>query len=129
MGQAGGIRFSSTGTSGNMDARRLQYKDNFLSHLMNVLSTDFQVTFTEEELPKGSGDFILGYYSNNMSSIVGVTEPFQVIATHCLFDVKTAKCSFLWCSHLHLYSFYFTFSTFTYTLFHLSSDPASHLRR
>ncbi|XP_070712176.1 inositol polyphosphate 5-phosphatase K-like [Pempheris klunzingeri] len=45
--------------------------------------TDFhrqehQVTFTEEELPKGSGDFILGYYSNNMSTIVGVTEPFQI---------------------------------------------------
>lgn len=39
----------------------------------------FQVTFTEEELPKGSGDFILGYYSNNMSTVVGVTEPFQVI--------------------------------------------------
>ncbi|TDH12756.1 hypothetical protein EPR50_G00050920 [Perca flavescens] len=37
-----------------------------------------QVTFTEEELPKGSGDFILGYYSNNMSTIVGVTEPFQI---------------------------------------------------
>uniref|UniRef100_A0A3Q3FF00 Phosphatidylinositol 4,5-bisphosphate 5-phosphatase A n=1 Tax=Labrus bergylta TaxID=56723 RepID=A0A3Q3FF00_9LABR len=33
----------------------------------------------QEELPKGSGDFILGYYSNNMSTIVGVTEPFQVI--------------------------------------------------
>ncbi|XP_068460961.1 phosphatidylinositol 4,5-bisphosphate 5-phosphatase A [Clinocottus analis] len=39
---------------------------------------DHQVTFTEEELPKGSGDFILGYYSNNMSTIVGVTEPFQI---------------------------------------------------
>uniref|UniRef100_A0A3B5BE09 Phosphatidylinositol 4,5-bisphosphate 5-phosphatase A-like n=1 Tax=Stegastes partitus TaxID=144197 RepID=A0A3B5BE09_9TELE len=37
---------------------------------------EHQVTFTEEELPKGSGDFILGYYSNNMSTIVGVTEPF-----------------------------------------------------
>ncbi|XP_060927162.1 inositol polyphosphate 5-phosphatase K [Limanda limanda] len=37
-----------------------------------------QVTFTEEELPKGSGDFIIGYYSNNMSTIVGVTEPFQI---------------------------------------------------
>ncbi|MEQ2213801.1 hypothetical protein XENOCAPTIV_021181, partial [Xenoophorus captivus] len=36
------------------------------------------VTFTEEELPKCSGDFILGYYSNNMSTIVGVTEPFQI---------------------------------------------------
>ncbi|XP_036954759.1 phosphatidylinositol 4,5-bisphosphate 5-phosphatase A isoform X1 [Acanthopagrus latus] len=39
---------------------------------------EHQVTFTEEELPKGSGDFILGYYSNNMSTIVGVTEPFQI---------------------------------------------------
>ncbi|XP_013872784.1 phosphatidylinositol 4,5-bisphosphate 5-phosphatase A isoform X2 [Austrofundulus limnaeus] len=39
---------------------------------------EHQVTFTEEELPKCSGDFILGYYSNNMSSIVGVTEPFQI---------------------------------------------------
>uniref|UniRef100_A0A3Q2PQW2 Inositol polyphosphate-5-phosphatase J n=1 Tax=Fundulus heteroclitus TaxID=8078 RepID=A0A3Q2PQW2_FUNHE len=38
---------------------------------------EHQVTFTEEELPKSSGDFILGYYSNNMSTIVGVTEPFQ----------------------------------------------------
>lgn len=48
---------------------------------MEVWLTVFQVTFTEEELPKGSGDFILGYYSNNMSTIVGVTEPFQVIFT------------------------------------------------
>ncbi|CAG5923352.1 unnamed protein product [Menidia menidia] len=39
---------------------------------------EHEVTFTEEELPKGSGDFILGYYSNNMSTIVGVTEPFQI---------------------------------------------------
>uniref|UniRef100_A0A8C5G6L0 Inositol polyphosphate-5-phosphatase Jb n=1 Tax=Gouania willdenowi TaxID=441366 RepID=A0A8C5G6L0_GOUWI len=40
---------------------------------------EHQVTFTEEELPKGSGDFILGFYSNNMSTLVGVTEPFQII--------------------------------------------------
>ncbi|XP_029018101.1 phosphatidylinositol 4,5-bisphosphate 5-phosphatase A [Betta splendens] len=39
---------------------------------------EHEATFTEEELPKGSGDFILGFYSNNMSSIVGVTEPFQI---------------------------------------------------
>ncbi|KAM7391976.1 hypothetical protein PAMP_022622 [Pampus punctatissimus] len=39
---------------------------------------EHQVAFTEEELPKCSGDFILGYYSNNMSTIVGVTEPFQI---------------------------------------------------
>uniref|UniRef100_A0A669EFQ3 Phosphatidylinositol 4,5-bisphosphate 5-phosphatase A n=1 Tax=Oreochromis niloticus TaxID=8128 RepID=A0A669EFQ3_ORENI len=45
----------------------------------DFLRQEHQVTFTEEELPKGSGDFILGYYSNNMSSIVGVTEPFQIV--------------------------------------------------
>ncbi|KAI4878614.1 hypothetical protein NFI96_019052 [Prochilodus magdalenae] len=44
----------------------------------DYLRQEHQVTFAEEELPKESGDFILGYYSNNMSSIVGVTEPFQI---------------------------------------------------
>ncbi|KAJ8005645.1 hypothetical protein DPEC_G00120080 [Dallia pectoralis] len=39
---------------------------------------EHEVTFTEEELPKGTGDFILGYYSNNTSTLVGVTEPFQI---------------------------------------------------
>uniref|UniRef100_G1NAP3 Phosphatidylinositol 4,5-bisphosphate 5-phosphatase A n=1 Tax=Meleagris gallopavo TaxID=9103 RepID=G1NAP3_MELGA len=37
-----------------------------------------QVMFSEEALPKGKGEYILGYYSNASSSIVGVTEPFQV---------------------------------------------------
>ncbi|XP_059910810.1 phosphatidylinositol 4,5-bisphosphate 5-phosphatase A [Gadus macrocephalus] len=40
---------------------------------------EHQVTFTEEELPKTCGDFILGFYSNNMNTIVGVTEPFQIL--------------------------------------------------
>ncbi|KAJ3604493.1 hypothetical protein NHX12_029233 [Muraenolepis orangiensis] len=40
---------------------------------------EHQVTFTEEELPKGSGDFLLAFFSNNMNSIVGVTEPFQIL--------------------------------------------------
>ncbi|XP_038151424.1 phosphatidylinositol 4,5-bisphosphate 5-phosphatase A [Cyprinodon tularosa] len=44
----------------------------------DFLRQEHEVTFTEEELPKSSGDFILGYYSNNMSTIVGVTEPFQI---------------------------------------------------
>lgn len=52
---------------------------NILPQFTDILLALFQVTFPEEELPKGSGDFILGYYSNNMSTIVGVTEPFQVI--------------------------------------------------
>lgn len=38
----------------------------------------YQVTFSEESLPKGHGDFILGYYSHHHSILIGVTEPFQV---------------------------------------------------
>ncbi|XP_025898665.1 phosphatidylinositol 4,5-bisphosphate 5-phosphatase A [Nothoprocta perdicaria] len=37
-----------------------------------------QVLFSEEALPQGRGDYILGYYSTASSSIVGVTEPFQI---------------------------------------------------
>ncbi|NXX25379.1 PI5PA phosphatase, partial [Nicator chloris] len=37
-----------------------------------------QVMFSEESLPKGNGEYILGYYSNTSSSIAGVTEPFQI---------------------------------------------------
>ncbi|NXL39639.1 PI5PA phosphatase, partial [Glaucidium brasilianum] len=37
-----------------------------------------QVMFAEETLPKGKGEYILGYYSNTSSSIAGVTEPFQI---------------------------------------------------
>ncbi|NXI68732.1 PI5PA phosphatase, partial [Anseranas semipalmata] len=37
-----------------------------------------QVLFSEEALPKGKGEYILGYYSNTSSSVVGVTEPFQI---------------------------------------------------
>lgn len=42
-----------------------------------------QVTFSEESLPKGHGDFILGYYSHNHSILIGVTEPFQVSRPDC----------------------------------------------
>ena len=44
------------------------------THQQSVL----QVIFSEEALPKGKGEHILGYYSNASSSIAGVTEPFQV---------------------------------------------------
>ena len=37
-----------------------------------------QVMFLEEALPKGKGEYILGYYSNTSGSIAGMTEPFQV---------------------------------------------------
>uniref|UniRef100_A0A8B9YZU4 Inositol polyphosphate-5-phosphatase J n=1 Tax=Buteo japonicus TaxID=224669 RepID=A0A8B9YZU4_9AVES len=38
----------------------------------------YRVMFSEEALPKGKGEYILGYYSNTSSSIAGVTEPFQI---------------------------------------------------
>ncbi|KAM9446169.1 inositol polyphosphate 5-phosphatase K isoform 2-T2 [Clarias gariepinus] len=44
----------------------------------DYLRQEHNVSFAEEELPKEPGDYILGYYSNNMNSIVGVTEPFQI---------------------------------------------------
>ncbi|KAM8960665.1 phosphatidylinositol 4,5-bisphosphate 5-phosphatase A [Pelodytes ibericus] len=37
-----------------------------------------QVMFCEESLPKGSGEYLLGYYSNNLGILIGVTEPFQI---------------------------------------------------
>ncbi|XP_045923347.1 inositol polyphosphate 5-phosphatase K isoform X1 [Micropterus dolomieu] len=37
-----------------------------------------QVTFAEEDLPRDDCDYILGYYSNNMNSIVGLSTPVQI---------------------------------------------------
>lgn len=51
-----------------------------------------QVTFSEESLPKGHGDFILGYYSHTHSILIGVTEPFQVSRSDC--RVRGAKRSY-----------------------------------
>lgn len=45
---------------------------------LGLYSCAYQVTFSEESLPKGHGDFILGYYSHHHSILIGVTEPFQV---------------------------------------------------
>lgn len=42
------------------------------------LFPSFQVTFSEEDLPREECEYILGYYSNNMNSIVGLTSPIQV---------------------------------------------------
>ncbi|NP_001410411.1 phosphatidylinositol 4,5-bisphosphate 5-phosphatase A isoform j [Homo sapiens] len=44
----------------------------------DVDGNTYQVTFSEESLPKGHGDFILGYYSHNHSILIGITEPFQI---------------------------------------------------
>uniref|UniRef100_A0A8C5KI35 Phosphatidylinositol 4,5-bisphosphate 5-phosphatase A n=1 Tax=Jaculus jaculus TaxID=51337 RepID=A0A8C5KI35_JACJA len=43
-----------------------------------MVGNTYQVTFSEESLPKGHGDFILGYYSHHHSILIGVTEPFQI---------------------------------------------------
>lgn len=42
------------------------------------LSLSPQVTFSEEDLPRDDCEYILGYYSNNMNSIVGLSTPVQV---------------------------------------------------
>nr|XP_005908583.1 PREDICTED: phosphatidylinositol 4,5-bisphosphate 5-phosphatase A isoform X2 [Bos mutus] len=44
----------------------------------DVDGSAYQVTFSEESLPKGHGDFILGYYSHIHGILIGVTEPFQI---------------------------------------------------
>lgn len=44
----------------------------------DVDGSAYQVTFSEESLPKGHGDFILGYYSHTHGILIGVTEPFQI---------------------------------------------------
>ncbi|XP_020852271.1 phosphatidylinositol 4,5-bisphosphate 5-phosphatase A isoform X2 [Phascolarctos cinereus] len=38
----------------------------------------YRVTFSEESLPRGGGEFILGYYSHNQNILIGVTDPFQI---------------------------------------------------
>uniref|UniRef100_A0A8C3A6B8 Phosphatidylinositol 4,5-bisphosphate 5-phosphatase A n=1 Tax=Cyclopterus lumpus TaxID=8103 RepID=A0A8C3A6B8_CYCLU len=37
-----------------------------------------QVTFSDEDLPRDDCEYILGYYSNNMNTIVGLSTPIQV---------------------------------------------------
>lgn len=45
---------------------------------LGFLPLPSQVTFTEEDLPRDDEEYILGYYSNNMNSIVGVSSPIKV---------------------------------------------------
>ncbi|XP_073917093.1 phosphatidylinositol 4,5-bisphosphate 5-phosphatase A isoform X2 [Castor canadensis] len=45
----------------------------------DVTGSVYQVTFSEESLPKDHGVFILGYYSHHHSILIGVTEPFQIL--------------------------------------------------
>ncbi|NWY65215.1 INP5K phosphatase, partial [Erithacus rubecula] len=41
-------------------------------------SNSKQVYMSASEIPRMGGEFLLCYYSNNLQSIVGVSEPFQV---------------------------------------------------
>uniref|UniRef100_A0A3Q1C6N8 Phosphatidylinositol 4,5-bisphosphate 5-phosphatase A n=1 Tax=Amphiprion ocellaris TaxID=80972 RepID=A0A3Q1C6N8_AMPOC len=57
-----------------------------------------QVTFSEEDLPRDDCEYMLGYYSNNMNSIVGLSSPIQVtqfrkqkVATVILFFENVEK--------------------------------------
>lgn len=42
------------------------------------LFLSLQVTFSEEDMPRDDCEYTLGYYSNNMNSIVGLSTPIQV---------------------------------------------------
>ncbi|OCU01598.1 inositol polyphosphate 5-phosphatase K [Xenopus laevis] len=37
-----------------------------------------EVVFNEESLPKGTSEYLLGYFSNNFGTLIGITEPFQI---------------------------------------------------
>ncbi|XP_048412480.1 phosphatidylinositol 4,5-bisphosphate 5-phosphatase A isoform X5 [Stegostoma tigrinum] len=53
----------------------------------------YQVMFSEESVPKGTGEYILCYYSNNFNTIVGVTEPFQIILPSSSSDTSKSDSS------------------------------------
>eukprot|EP00079_Xenopus_tropicalis_P009913 XP_002934320.1 PREDICTED: phosphatidylinositol 4,5-bisphosphate 5-phosphatase A isoform X1 [Xenopus tropicalis] len=48
-----------------------------------------EVVFSEELLPKGTSEYLLGYFSNNLGTLIGVTEPFQI----CLPDSEAGSSS------------------------------------
>uniref|UniRef100_A0A663DY41 Inositol polyphosphate-5-phosphatase J n=1 Tax=Aquila chrysaetos chrysaetos TaxID=223781 RepID=A0A663DY41_AQUCH len=55
-----------------------RHPKDYVSYVWARTVSGLQVMFSEEALPKGKGEYILGYYSNTSSSIAGVTEPFQI---------------------------------------------------
>lgn len=46
------------------------------------------------EIPDMGGEFLLCYYSNNLQSIVGLSQPFQVIYLETLVNVDVIFISF-----------------------------------
>ncbi|XP_056146940.1 phosphatidylinositol 4,5-bisphosphate 5-phosphatase A [Lampris incognitus] len=55
-----------------------KHHKDYVAHVLAKGEYVTQVTFTEEDLPRDDGEYILGYYSNNMNSIVGVSQPIQI---------------------------------------------------
>ncbi|CAL8321510.1 unnamed protein product [Lota lota] len=53
-------------------------KGEHVEFSVDFLPSFHQVTFTEEDIPREDGEYILGYYSNNMNTIVGVAGPIQI---------------------------------------------------
>ncbi|XP_057893742.1 inositol polyphosphate 5-phosphatase K isoform X1 [Melospiza georgiana] len=56
-----------------------------------------EVYMSASEIPKMGGEFLLCYYSNNLHSIVGISEPFQIqcCQTPIEDDVPEEECSWL----------------------------------
>lgn len=47
------------------------------------------------EIPDMGGEFLLCYYSNNLQSIVGISQPFQVMYLEALIKVDVIFISFV----------------------------------
>ncbi|NXA35321.1 INP5K phosphatase, partial [Eudromia elegans] len=50
-----------------------------------------QVYMNAEEIPNMGGEFVLCYYSNNMQSIVGISQPFQIQPNRTLTEKDLAQ--------------------------------------
>ncbi|XP_025961379.2 inositol polyphosphate 5-phosphatase K isoform X2 [Dromaius novaehollandiae] len=55
-----------------------------------------QVYISAEEIPAMGGEFVLCYYSNNMQSIVGISQPFQIQPNRMLIEKDLAQEEISW---------------------------------
>ncbi|XP_009674199.2 inositol polyphosphate 5-phosphatase K isoform X2 [Struthio camelus] len=55
-----------------------------------------QVYMNAEEIPDMGGEFVLCYYSNNMQSIVGISQPFQIQPNRTLMEKDLAQEEISW---------------------------------
>uniref|UniRef100_A0A8B9SCN0 Inositol polyphosphate-5-phosphatase K n=1 Tax=Apteryx owenii TaxID=8824 RepID=A0A8B9SCN0_APTOW len=59
-----------------------------------------QVYMSAEEIPDMGGEFVLCYYSNNMQSIVGISQPFQIQPNRTLIEKDLAQEEISWMQKL-----------------------------